>query len=1038
MLPRLITFVFSQRLFIVILALSMAVAGVWAFRQLKLEAYPDISDTGVVVITQFPGFAAEEVEQQVTVPIERALNNTPNVIARRSRTIFGLSVVELTFAEGTDDYFARQVVLEKLRDAQLPEDVTPTLGPLSSGISEFYRYTLEGDGYDTMRLRELQDWVVTPRLLQVPGVADVTTFGGLVKQYQIEIDPRSLDKYKLSMRQIADAVKSNNRNAGGALLELGRQSLAIRSSGLIQTRADLESIVLDFQNGIPVFVRDIGHVQLGTLPQTGIFAMNQQTSRVGGVEGIVLMRRWENPSEVLQRIRAAVEEINATGLPPGARIVPFHDRTELVHKTLQTVSRVVLEGFLIVTAVLFLFLLNLRAALLTALIVPLSLLFALICMYATGISLSLLSIGALDFGIIVDGTIVMVECILRHLAQSGEPAVPQLGPMNRIRRAVLEVAQPIFFSLLIIIVAYLPLLTLERVERRLFTPMTVMVCYALLGSLLLCLTLIPALATALFHGHTRVRRHYLLDGLQTRYAQLVSFTVRHAGWTVTVAALVVVGALYLGLHLGSEFLPQLDEGVIWIRANLPPGISLEKSAEVAARIRANILAFPEVKLVMSQTGRNDSGTDPFGPNRNELLVDLHPYDTWPPGKRKADLVDELSHKLQTEILGATFNFTQPIIDTSTEIATGSSADLAVTISGPELKQLRALATQALRVLRQVRGAADTSIEQEAEQAQLRIRIDRHAVARYGLNISDVQDVIDLALGAKPITTVFEGERRFDVVARFSREARANPSAIGNLLIPTRDGARVPLSQLADIRVVDGATIIARRENRRQITVRTNIRGRDQGGFVAEAQQKFAELVPLLAGYQVTWGGQFENLERARHRLVIIIPVTIALISVFLYLMFHSALDAGLVLLSVPFSMCGGLIALYLRGIHMSVSATVGFISLFGVAIMSGLLYISEIERRRRIPDVSLREAVILGAHTQFRPRLILILVAMLGMIPAAVARGIGSDIQRPLATVVIGGLLSTLGLTLLALPAVYWLAVMMGRKPELDDDRDDH
>jgi heavy metal efflux system protein len=1029
MLSRLLTVVLAQRLFIVILALSVAVAGVWAFRQLKLEAYPDISDTGVVVITTFPGFAAEEVEQQVTVPIERALNNTPNVIARRSRTIFGLSVVELTFAEGTDDYFARQVVLEKLRDAQLPEDVTPTLGPLSGGISEFYRYTLEGDGYDAMRLRELQDWVVTPRLLQVPGVADVTTFGGLVKQYQIDIDPRALDKYKLSMRQIADAVKNNNRNAGGALLELGQQSLAIRSSGLIQSPADLENIVLDFQNGIPIFVRDIGHVTIGSLPQTGIFAMNRQTGRVGGVEGIVLMRRWENPSEVLQRIHAAVEELNATKLPPGVRIVPFHDRTELVRKTLHTVSRVVLEGFLIVVMVLLLFLLNLRAALLTAVIVPLSLLFAMVCMYVTGVSLSLLSVGALDFGIIVDGTIVMVERIMRHFAEPWEPGA-QEGPIDRIGAAAFEVAHPILFSLLIIIVAYLPLLTLERVERRLFTPMALMVCYALLGSLLLCLTLIPALATYLFRDQAKIPHHRLLDWFNTRYAQLVDVTVRRAGWTMAVAVLVVLGALYLGTHLGSEFLPQLDEGVIWIRSNLPPSISLEKSAEVAARMRAKILESPEVKLVMSQTGRNDSGTDPFGPNRNELLVDLHAYDTWQRGKRKADLVDELSRKLQAEILGATFNFTQPIIDTSTEIATGSSADLALIISGPDLKQLRALAKQALATLRQVRGAVDTSIEQEAAQAQLRIRIDRLAVARYGINVSDVQDVIDLALGAKPITAVFEGERRFDVVARFIPEARANPSAISNLLIPTRDGARVPLSQLADIRVIDGATIIARRENRRQITIRTNIRGRDQGGFAAEAQQKFAELVQLPAGYQVTWGGQFENLERARQRLAIIIPLTIALIFVLLYVMFGSALDAGLVLVSVPFSMCGGLIALYLRGIHLSVSAAVGFISLFGVAVMSGLLYISEIERRRHEPGVSLREAVILGAQMQFRPMLILILVAMLGMVPAAVARDIGSDIQRPLATVVIGGLLSTLLLTLLALPAVYWLAAKTRKKPE--------
>lgn len=1023
---RVLSLALSHRALILVAVLVMAVAGAWSFKQLKLEAYPDISDTGVVVITLYPGFAAEEVEQQVTVPIERTLNNTPNVIARRSRTIFGLSVVELTFADGTNDYFARQVVLERLRDAQLPDGVTPTLGPLSTGISEFYRYVLEGGGYDAMQLRELQDWVVTPRLLQVPGVADVTTFGGLVRQYQIEIDPRTLDKYKFSVRQIADAVKNNNRNAGGALLTMGHESLAIRGSGLIQTGEDIENVVIDAPKNVPVFVRDIGRVTVGSLPQTGIFAMNRQPVGPGGVEGIVLMRRWENPSEVLREIHEAVAEINATRLPQGVRIVPIHDRTELVQNTLHTVSQVLTAGFVIVVSVLLVFLVSLRAALLTAVIIPLALLFAFLCMRLTGVSLSLLSIGALDFGILVDGTVVMVERIIRTLdeesAAAGETAL-----IDRIRKAALAVQRPILFSLLIIIAAYIPLLTLERVERRLFTPMAQTVSYALLGSLLLSLTLVPVLATFVFRGKTQTKRPPLLDWITARYAHMVAVTVRHARVTVAVAATVVIGAVYLGTHLGTEFLPVLDEGVIWIRANLPAGISVEESAKVAARMRGIILESPEVKLVTSQTGRNDSGTDPFGPNRNEFLVDLHPYGTWPRGKTKADLVRELSRRLEAAIPGAALNFTQPIIDTSTEIATGSSADLGVIISGPELKELRSLATRTLAMLRTVPGAADTSIEQEAEQAQLRIRIDRFRVARYGINVSDVQDVIDLALGGSPITPVFEGDRRFDVVARFIPEARADPSAIGNLLIPTRDGGRVPLLQLADIRIVDGATMIARRENERQITVRTNIRARDQGGFVADAQARFTTAVPLPPGYRVTWGGQFENLERARQRLAVIIPVTTGIIFALLFLTFGSTLDALLVLLNVPFSLAGGLILLYLRGIHLSVSAAVGFISLFGVAVMSGLLYVSEINGRRRLPGVALLDAVIQGARAQFRPRLILIVVAALGMLPAAVARGIGSDIQRPLATVVVGGLCSTLLLTLFALPAVYWLAERIRR-----------
>src|SRR5437899_580350 len=1021
MLARVLEFALHYRAVIIVAVLAMAAAGAWSFTQLKLEAYPDISDPGVVVITLYPGFAAEEVEKQVTVPIERALNNAPDVIARRSRTIFGLSVVELTFTDTTNDYFARQVVLEKLRDADLPEGVTPTLGPLIGGISEFYRYVLTGPGYDAMQLRELQDWVVAPRLLQVAGVADVTPFGGLVRQYEVQVNPRALDKHNLSVRQIADAVKKNNRNAGGALLRMGQQSLAIRGSRLIQNSKDIGNIVLDSQKNVPVFVRDVGKLAVGNLPQTGIFAANRDPLGPGGVEAIVLMRRGENPSEVLHHIHEAVEEINTTRLPRGVQIVPIHDKTELVQNTLHTVVRVLSEGFVIVVTVLLVVLVSLRAALLTALTIPLSLLFALLCMHLSGVSMSLLSIGALDFGILVDATIVMVERIIRALEHESA-RLDGTRLTARVREAALAVQRPILFSLLIIVAAYIPLLTLERVERRLFTPMALTVCFALLGSLLLCLTLVPVLATFVFRGRRQIKEHRLLDLITGRYEAIIRTTVRHAWLTVIVAGCVVCGSVYLGTRLGTEFLPTLDEGLIWIRANLPSGISLEKSAEVTRTIRVAILQSPEVKLAMSQTGRNDSGTDPFGPNRNELLVDLYPYKTWKSGKTKAELVDELRRRLQDTIPDVVLNFTQPIIDTATEIATGSSADLAVIISGPDLNELRTLAAQTLRTLRDVRGAVDTSIEQEGDQAQLRIAINRFRVARYGINVSDVQDVINLAIGGSPLTSVFEGDRRFDVVARFVPEARADPAAIGNLLIPVRDGARVPLSQLADIRVVDGATIVARRENERQITVRTNIRGRGQGGFVADVQERLAREVPLPPGYRVTWGGQFENFERARQRLAVIIPVTVGIIFVLLFITFGSSLDALLVLVNVPFSLAGGLILLYLRSINLSVSAAVGFISLFGIAVMSGLLYVAEINARRRRPDVSLLDAVVQGARVQFRPQLILVVVAALGMLPAALARGIGSDIQRPLATVVIGGLFSTLFLTLFALPAVYWLA----------------
>ena len=1023
MIAQLLRYALRQRFITLLIGLTIVGAGWWAFTQLKIEAYPDISDTQVVVITQFPGRAAEEVEQQVTVPIERALNSAPNVIARRSRTIFGLSVVELTFDYGTNDYFARQVVLEKLRDADLPDGVTPGLGPLSTPIGELYRYTVSGGGLDAMKLRELEDWIVEPRFLQVPGVADVTPFGGLIKQYQIQIDPLALSKYGLSIAQVADSVKANNGNAGGAMLDNKQQSMVIRGVGLIQNTSDIENVVVTESKGVPVFVKDLGQVQLGAAAPTGIFGVGQQT---GGVEGIVLMRRGENPTEVLKAIKTAVDDLNTNRLPPGVKISAIYDRTDLVDNTLATVTHTLLEGLGIVLIVLFFFLGSARAALLTAITIPLSLLFAFICMHFSGIPANLLSLGALDFGIIVDATLVMVEHILHtmHDRQSQPGFATDGGVLDAIRDAALEVERPIFFSLLIIIAAYIPLFTLERVERKLFTPMAFTVSYALLGSMLLALTLIPVLATYLFRNGAKSWENPILPWLAKRYERILERVVRRPWLVFGGSGAVVLASFALAGALGIEFLPNLDEGVIWIRANLPAGVSLEKSAQLAGQIRTIVAEYPEVKLVSSQTGRNDSGTDPYGPNRNEFFVALKPYDTWPAGMNKQKLIEELSQKLNARIPGTAFSFTQPIVDNVTESVTGSAADLAVIIRGPNLAVLRQNALETLAIMKTVPGAVDTAIEQESDQAQLRLRIDRQAVARYGINVRDVEDVIEMAIGGRAAGTMFEGERRFEITVRYLPEARTSITAIGNVLVPTREGGRVPLSQLAEIQVVNGASIIARRENQRQITVRTNIRGRDQGSFVADAQRRFAQAVKLPAGYEVTWGGQFENLQRAQKRLTVILPITIAIIFVLLFFMFGSAKYAGMVLMNVPFSLVGGILFLYLRGINLSVSAAVGFISLFGVAVMSGVLVIAEINRlRRSTPDLPVHRAIIQGSLAQLRPVLLMVVVALLGMVPAARASGIGSDVQRPLATVVVGGLLSTLLLTLLALPSMYALAV---------------
>ena len=1022
MIAQLLRFALRQRFITIITALTLIGAGLWAFLQLKIEAYPDISDTQVVVITQYPGRAAEEIEQQVTVPIERALNSAPNVIARRSRTIFGLSVVEITFDYGTDDYFARQVVLEKLRDATLPDGVTPALGPLSTPIGELYRYTLSGGGLDSMKLRELEDWVVEPRFLQVPGVADVTPFGGLIKQYEIQVNPMSLFKYGLSIAQIADAIKANNSNAGGAMLDNKQQSMVIRGVGLIQNPEDIGNIVVTAVKGVPVFVKDIARVAITPEPRTGIFGVGNQS---GGVEGIVLMRRGENPSEVLKSIKEAVDDLNGTRLPKGVMLAPIYDRTDLVNNTLHTVSHTLLEGLLIVVVVLFLFLGSVRAALLTAITIPLSLLFAFLCMHFSGIPANLLSLGALDFGIIVDASLVMVEHVLHtlHLREHRPGFAAEGGVLAAVLDAAMEVERPIFFSLLIIISAYIPLFTLERVERKLFTPMAFTVSYALLGSMLLALTVIPVLATYLFRNGSKSWENPILPWLAKHYECVLKFVLRRPIITFGASAAIVISAFALAGALGIEFLPNLDEGVIWIRAVLAPGISLDKSAEIASQIRTIAAQYPEVHLVSSQSGRNDSGTDPYGPNRNEFFLALNPYDTWPADMNKAKLIEELSRKLNEQIPGAAFSFTQPIVDNVTEAVTGSAADLAVIIRGPNLGVLRGQAEKILSMIGNVPGAADFAIEQEAEQAQLRIRVDRQAVARYGINVRDVQDVIEMAIGGRSSGTMFEGERRFNITVRYLPEARTSLAAIDNILVPTREGGRVPLSQLAEIKVVDGASIIARRENQRQITVRTNIRGRDQGSFVSDAQKRFDAEIRLPTGYEVAWGGQFENLQRAKKRLTVILPITIAIIFVLLFFMFGSTKYAGLVMMNVPFSLVGGVLFLYIRHINLSVSAAVGFISLFGVAVMSGVLVIAEINRVRIAePGLPVRDAIIQGALGQLRPVLLMVVVALLGMVPAARASGIGSDVQRPLATVVVGGLLSTLFLTLLALPSMYALA----------------
>jgi heavy metal efflux system protein len=1017
MLAAILHFALRRRVVVLLLSAALAACGVWAFLQLKIEAYPDISETQVTVVTLAPGEAAEEIEQQITVPLERALQSIPRATSRRSRTIFGLSVIDIIFEYGVDDFFARQSVLEKLHDAELPEGIAPSLAPPTTPAGELYRYVVEGEGRDEIERREIQDWVIAPRLLQVPGVGDVFAFGGLVKQYQIEVDPRALTRYGLTIQRIAETIGANNRNAGGSLVGNGQQSMVVRGVGLLRGVADIERVVVASADGVPVFVRDVGSVGIGAAPRTGIFGLDGAT---GGVEGVVVMRRGGNPSEILKDVRAAVDELNGT-LPGGMAIRPLYDRTELVGHTLRTVSRTLAEGFAIVLAVLLLFLMSLPAALMAAVVIPLALLFAFICMHASGIPANLLSLGALDFGIIIDGTLVMVVHMMRTVAERrGGDA--RWKPIDAIRHAAASMEKPVLVSILIIIAAYLPLFGLERVEKRLFTPMAYTVCFALLGALILTMTLVPVLATYLFGGRVGLRTNPVFAWAAPRYERLIRAVLGRAKIVAAVMLAITLAAVGLASRMGMEFLPQLDEGVIWIRASLAPGSAIEESAKTAARVRELIRQSTEVAFVSSQSGRQDSNTEPFGPNRSEFLVGLKPYETWGRGRTKAVLVEELAARLRANIPGAAFSFTQPIIDMVTESVTGSSADLAVIFTGPDLAVLRSMASRALDVVLRIRGAADTAIEQDADQAQLRIVLDRDAVARYGLNVEDVQRVIELAIGGKAVSTLYDGDRRFDITVRYAAEARKDLDTIGGIVVTGGDGSRIPLTQLADVGVQDGASIIARRENRRQISVRTNIRGRDQGGFAVEAQRLVASAVSLPPGYAVEWGGQFENLQRAARRLKIIIPLTLFLMFGILFVAFESAADAALILLNVPFALVGGVAALLIRGIPFSISAAVGFVSVFGVAIMTGVLFIAEVNRLRAQSEMGVAEAVASGASVRLAPNFLLTLVALLGMVPAATAHGIGSDIQRPMATVIVGGLISTLALALVAMPSLYYLA----------------
>lgn len=1016
-MKKFILMTLQRRWMMIALFVLLAAFGYYSWEQLSIEAYPDIADVTVQVITQVPGLAAEEVEQQITIPLERSINGLPGLHTMRSKSTFGISSIMLVFKDGVDDYWARQRVQEKITDVELPYNAVPGLNPLTSPTGEIFRYILESKNHDLRQLTELHKWVIIPRLKQVTGVAEVSNFGGITTQYQIEIDPRKIEQYKLSLSDVTDKIEKNNANAGGSMLDRGDLSYVIRGIGLIKDLDDLGKIVVKTQNGVPIYLGDLGTLKYGNLERKGVLSYtDHERDYSESVEGIVQMLRYQNPSTVLEGIHRAVDELNNETLPKGVTIHPFLDRTNLVQTTLSTVSRTLLEGMLLVIFVLIIFLGSWRGALLVAITIPFSLLIAFILMHLTDIPANLLSLGAIDFGIIVDGAIVMMETILKKREDNPQLALEEKSIFER----VLEVSKPIFFSSIIIITAYLPLFAFERIEKKLFTPMAFTVGYALIGALMVAILLIPGLAYAIYRKPQKVYKNKWLEKITSIYNSQTERIINNPKKVFMPLGAILLGALILSFTVGKDFLPQLDEGSIWMQIQLPPGISLVKAKEMGDSLRRKIIKHDEITYVMLQTGRDDAGTEPFSKSHLECSIGLKPYGEWKSGKAKADLIRELDAEIK-KVPGYTVGFSQPIIDMVMDQIAGTHSDLALNIYGEDFTECRRIAEDVLKEVKTISGAEDLAIDQEPPLPQLQIHAERDKIAQYGLNVLDVAELIEVAIGGKAISQVFIGDKVYDVICRFNEASRNTPETIGNLMLTSAFGTKIPLSQVADISLNTGASLIAREMNKRYIILRLNLRGIDLTSFLSEANNKIEKNVKYNhESNHLKWSGQFENQNRAYARLAVIVPVALALMFLLLFGAFGKFRYAGLLMGLLPLGLFGGMLALNLRGMTLNVSSAVGFIALFGVSIQNGVIMISHINNLRK-KGIELKTSVITGARHRFRPVLMTATVAVLGLLPASLSTGIGSDVQRPLATVIVYGLLFATVITLYVLPALYYM-----------------
>ena len=1024
MLERLVTFALTQRVFVLLLAGALFAFGLRALDDLPIEAFPDVQDVQVQVVTQYPGQAPEEVERAVSLPIEREMSGVPRLTQLRSVSITGLSVVTLTFADRTDDYFARQQVLEKLQTVNLPAGVQPGLGPLTTAVGEIYRYILEVPaGMPATDVRAVQDWQIRPALRMVPGVADVVSFGGEVKEYQVQVNAFALRRFGITLDQVSQAVGANGANAGGGLLRRGDEALVIRAIGLFASLEDIRNTVVAARGGRTVLVSDIAEVAIGPRPLSGMVAWNERDSVV---EGIVQMTKGNDAAKVVESLKARVAEVQKK-LPPGVRIRPIYERTELIRHTVHTVVENLAVGAALVIGILLLFLRNWRAALIVGSVIPLALLFAFILMDARGVSANLISLGAVDFGIIIDSAVVLVEALMVKLALARDDSVAQHHTyghrLHLLKNTVVELGHPILFSKAIIITAFLPIFTFQRVEGKIFSPVALTLSFALAGALLLTLTLVPALLSWAVRGDGMAEKHVpWLERLQSRYRALLGYAIGHAA-AIGAASLVVLGlALASAPLLGTEFLPKLDEGNIWLTITLPSASALEKTKEVERNVRAILRSYPEVRQVITQVGRPDDGTDPKGPNNLEILADLQPRSTWRFADKNA-LVADMAARIHATP-GLPTNFSQVIQDNVEEALSGAKGEIVVKVFGPDLVILEDLASRAVDVLNGVRGATDVAAIKIGGQSEVDITLDRGRLARMGIAVNDANAMVQTALAGSAVNAFYEGDRRFDVTVRLAKPYRDAVDDIANLQVPLPASANAPaggtinLSEIAKVEVRQGAARVTREAGGRSVAIKVNLVNRDQGGFVAEAQAKMTDAVKLPPGYAMTWGGQFENQQRAAKRLRVIVPISALAIFSLLFWAFRSVRHSLLVLAMVPFTVIGGIAGLGLAGLHLSVSAAVGFIAVAGISVQNGVIMLEHIlERIRNGAEAS--SATVEGATQRLRPVLMTALMAGLGLLPAALSHGIGSETQRPFAVVIVGGIVSGTLFTLLLLPLLF-------------------